>query len=320
MDFLPIQQHLAAGHAVGADDGAHRLSAPSAHQAGEAQHLARMQGEGNVVHIVGGEVAHLQQHIPDLLVAVQRAVDIAKIAAHHHADQLSLVNLAGLDGVHIAAVLEDRDLVGDLKDLAHAVGHVDDDLVLVAQPADDAEQAVDLRIAKARGGLVKADDAQVLAAVGLHDLHHLLVGHVQVLDLVGGTDGQAEIGDDARGHLVGLVLVDHAQRICRHAAQIDVLGHGKLHEDLALLVDDAHARLNGLVRIAEMNLLAVDEVLSGAWLVVAVEGFEQRGLAGAVLAQESEHLAAVGRKADVVQRLYARKVFGDVSKLQRVAH
>ncbi len=74
------------------------------------------------------------------------------------------------------------------------------------------------------------------------------------------------------------------------------------------------------MRGAKMHLLAVDQVLPRRGLIIAVENFEQCGLARAVLAQKCEHLAAMSGKADVVERLHARKVFGDIPKFQRMSH
>ena len=264
-------------------------------------------------------MAHVEQHVADLLVAIERAVDVAQIAADHHADELGLLHLAGDDRVHVAAVLEDGDLVGDLEDLAHAVRDVDDDLALGLELADDGEQRLDLRIAQAGGGLVKADDAQVFAAARLHDLHQLLIGDAQILDLVRSLDRDAELVDDLLRHLVGLVRVNDAEDIGGHAPQIDVFRDGELHEELPLLIDDAHARLDGLVRVAEMHLLAVDQVLPRGRLVVSIERLEQRRLAGTVLAQKGKHLAAVSDEAHVVQRLDTGKVLCDVAELQCIA-
>ena len=68
--------------------------------------------------------------------------------------------------------------------------------------------------------------------------------------------------------------------------------------------------------IAEDALLAVDEDLARVRLVQAGQDVHQRRLAGAVLAQQAEHLAPVGRDRDPVVGEDARKPLRDVAQFE----
>ena len=62
--------------------------------------------------------------------------------------------------------------------------------------------------------------------------------------------------------------------------------------------------------------LAVDEDLARVRLVEAGQDVHQGGLAGAVLAEQAEHLAAVDRDRDAVVGEHAREALGDVLELE----
>ena len=58
------------------------------------------------------------------------------------------------------------------------------------------EHHFDLGVGEGSRGLVKADDFEVLAAVSLHDLNHLLIGDGQILYLRRRLDREAEVLDE----------------------------------------------------------------------------------------------------------------------------
>ena len=135
---------------------------------------------------------------------------------------------------------------------------------------DDMEEAFDLGVGKARGRLVEGDHLEVLAAVRLHDLDHLLIGDAQVLDLVGRLDVQTEIVNDFLRLFVQLLGFDLAERAGRKPTEVDVFADGELEHDLALLINHADAGGDRLGRAVEVARLTVDKILAAGLLVVAV--------------------------------------------------
>ena len=125
--------------------------------------------------------------------------------------------------------------------------YVDNDFALSLQLFNDCKETVDLRVAQAGRGLVKADNLQILTAVSLHNLHHLLIGNAQILYLCGGRNRKAEIINDFLRHLVRLRCADDPQFIRRHPSQINIFSYAQLQQNLPFLVDDADAFLDGLL-------------------------------------------------------------------------
>ena len=76
-------------------------------------------------------------------------------------------------------VAEHRHLVGDLEQLVHFVGDVDDACALSLERADDPEQVLDLAIRQRRGRLIHDQDVGIVRD-GLGDLDHLPVGDREV--------------------------------------------------------------------------------------------------------------------------------------------
>ena len=89
------------------------------------------------------EVLDLQGHIPQghrLL-----GIDVFNFAAHHAGDDGVHVQVLRPIGGHHTAVHQDGDVVGDLEDLLHLVGDVDDGHALFLQLGDLLEEQADLR-------------------------------------------------------------------------------------------------------------------------------------------------------------------------------
>ena len=100
------------------------------------------------------------------------------------------------------------------------------------------------------------------------------------------------------------------------AAEKDVLGDGQGRQDRLLLEDHGDAGIEGLARRSDVDRLAVDQNVALVGLIDAVQHLEQRGLAGAVLADEADDLALVDGEADIVQRLHAGEGFRDVADFE----
>ena len=132
---------------------------------------------------------------------------------------------------------------------------------------------------------------------GLGNLHHLLLGHRQPLDLGSGVDVQ-------------LPLVQE-QALAGLPADEDVLRHRQVLHQVQLLVDDADALALRVPGPVNFDLLA--EILNGApvLLVDAGENFHQGGLARPILSHQGHHFSGPHLQVRVVQRVDAGEVFLD---------
>ena len=93
------------------------------------------------------------------------------------------------------------------------------------------------------------------------------------------------------------------------AAEVEVARDVERGGDGEVLVDRLDAGLAGVLRVLELDRLAVDEDLAGIGHVRPREALDERRLAGAVVADDGEHLAGVqlevdaGEADDVPERL-----------------
>ena len=99
------------------------------------------------------------------------------------------------------------------------------------------------------------------------------------------------------------------------AAEIEVGGGVDIVGERQRLVDRLDAVSLGVARIADVGLLAVDEDVAGIALVGAGQDLDQRRLAGAVVAEQPDHLAGVEIDAGVVDGLDAAERDREVAKL-----
>ncbi|MNN93429.1 hypothetical protein D3C81_2118760 [compost metagenome] len=63
---------------------------------------------------------------------------------------------------------------------------------------------------------------------------------------------------------------------------------------------DATAQADQLLAVEGADVLAIDQHLPGRGIFQAVEGADQRGLAGAAAADDAEHFTALNRQIDAL--------------------
>ena len=181
---------------------------------------------------------------------------------------------------------------------------------------DDAVEQLDLVVGEGRGRLVHLDDPGV-EADRLGDLDDLLLGDRERADPLAGPDaGDAEPGEQ----LLGVALhpaVSTEAAAAGLAAEVDVLGDRALGQQVELLEDrrDAGAAApaaGGRTRPASPAI----SIVPGVGLVDAGEDLHQRGLAGAVLADQAEHLAGAELEVDVVENRVADEALRQPARSQ----
>ena len=232
----------------------------------------------------------------------RRRVPLLHLEAHLPADHhLGELRFGG--GLRIAladdlAAAQHADAVGDLEHLAQLVGDEDERLAGVAERADDAEELGDLLRRQHRRRLVE-DQHVGGAEEHLQDLDALLRADRDLLDDRVGVDLEAVLGADLAHLLARLRHVEMVERAGRLDAEHDVLRHGEDRHQHEMLMHHADAGVDGVLGAVEVGRLAVDEDFALVRAVEPGEDVHQRGLAGAVFAEQAENLSGPDIKVDV---------------------
>ena len=212
--------------------------------------------------------------------------EVAHLAADHLGHDLRLGGLGDAVGGDVGAVAHHRDGVAEGEDLVEAVGDEDQGATLVAQAAGDGEEPGHL-VATERGGRLVHDEQSSVERDGLGDLDDLLVGDRQTERRAARVDVHAEPLEEVASPRGACRPVDRGRLPADgHPAHEDVLGDREVGEERRLLVDDRDAGVLGLGRRAEVDGLAAEQEVPAVAAVDAGDDLDQRGLAGAVLADQ----------------------------------
>ena len=235
------------------------------------------------------------------------------LAADHHVDQLFRRGVPAIQRAHMLAPTQHRDAVGNAEHLLDLMADEDDGLPRPAERLDAFKQALHLLGHQNGGGLVQ-NDVLRLAVEHLEDLDALALAHRQVA----GDAVQIKIEIiffagrlDARLHFF---LIQNAERAGLLHAQSDVLPHPQLVHQHEVLVHHADAAAQGVQRIGESQLLAVQRDIAAAGRKHAVENIHQCGFAGAVFSHDGVHRAPLNAQVNAAERRLAGKVFFYVVK------
>ena len=175
------------------------------------------------------------------------------------------------------------------------------------QPADEGEQALDVRVRQAAGRLVQHDDARA-ARQRPRDLDELLRGgradprpayraDVRMAEL-------AERVDCRLPHRPASAIRPTANRL---QSQTDVLHDRQVRRERQLLMNHRDAGPARFERIARRIRRAVQRHRSGVRPDRAGQNRHQRALPGAVLADERAHFAGGHGEVDAVHARWSRR-------------
>ena len=300
-----------------AGEGLEELGAAGSHESVDGHDLSLVDGQGDVVHgdprRVGGvgdhEVLDPEDGIADLGEDLREEVRL--VPPGHGPDDPGKVDPTHRLGGDHAPVPQDDGGVGDLEALVHVMGDVDDGDAIDRQLADDAEEDLDLGGRQRGGGLVHDEDAGLLDQRP-RDLDELLLPQPQVADEGVGIDGLLQTLQDRPGD-VPLLPLGHAPCAGDLPAQEDVVDDGQVGAEVELLVDDGHAVGDGLGGGGEDDGLAAQLDGSRGGALNTGEDLHEGGLAGAVLADESDHLALMDLEVDAPQGVGRAEGLGDVT-------
>ncbi len=309
-DLLVDEGDRAGVGGLEADERVDQLGLAVALDAGDAEDLARVDGEADVVE-EGLAARHLLAQLVD---GDDRAVGHrglgglggGQLAADHHLGELARGGLGGDRGADGGTAADDGDLVGDGEDLAQLVGDEDDRQALGLELAEVVEERVHL-LRDQHGRRLVQDQGAGAAVEDLEDLHALAGGDPELLDQDVGAHAEAV----ALGEFLDLAAGLASDAVQLLAAQHHVLEHGEVVGQHEVLVDHADAADDGVGRRGEGDLFAVDRDGALVRLLHAVEDLHQRRLAGTVLSDEGVDGALADGEVDVVVGHDARETLGD---------
>jgi len=223
--------------------------------------------------------------------------------------------------------------VGHPQHFVQAVGDEDDGNALFGQVAQCLQEHLGLGLGEHRGGLVQHQDARLLPVDLARDLGELLVadrhlGHQHV-----GIQRDAQLGDGALRALLHVGPVEGAHAVAEHLVhearphgfpvQQDVLGGREAGYEAELLVHHADAGVERVEGALELHLFAVDADPAGVPAGLgddrhAEEDAHQRGLAGAVLANQAEDFPRLEVETDVTEHRVAEEIFRNLVEREQL--
>jgi hypothetical protein len=237
-----------------------------------------------------------------------------QLAPDHQQRQIVLAGLRGrLLGDELAGA-QHRHAVGHRHHFVELVADEDDAHAIGDEVAQRGEQRLGLLRRQHRGRLVEDEDARP-AVQRLENLDPLLFADRQCADPRVGVDLQAEALREveqprARATPIG------ARPPPRLGADHHVVDHAQVVRQREVLMHHADAGSERGARVARRQRGAADLDAAGVGAVVAEQDRHQCRLAGAVLAEQRQHLALGQRERDRIVGDERTEALGDARQAQ----
>src|SRR6266478_3314076 len=192
---------------------------------------------------------------------------------------------------------------------------------------NELAQGKRFRRVHAGGGLVEREQLR-LGGERARDLEASLVAVRQAARRVVGAAADPDIVEQLRGarfdlsfFCYGLSVPEHGADDTGMAAHVTadhhVLQRRQVGEEADILERARNASGGHLVRLQAGQRVAVAQEGAGVGCVKSRQHVEERGLAGAVRADQAENFAGADRKRDLRKRLQAAEALGDALGLQK---
>jgi len=215
---------------------------------------------------------------------------------------------------------EHDDAVDDLEDVGEVVADDDHADTLFLQAQDEVEDLARLGHAERCSRLVEEHHPCVAQDRARHR-HRLALtpGELRHQEPDRG-DLHRQAAEDVDGLLLHRHLVDDAPG--PQAADPRLMAEEQIGDDVEVvaerevLVDRGDPERRDVARAVDRHLVAVEEVLPDVDGVGPGDGLDERGLARAVVADESHHLARIDLEVDVGQRLDGAEPLAHPAQLQ----
>ena len=261
--------------------------------AGNADDLAGMDLEREILEApafaAGGcQAGEAHQHAPAGGGRLDRGHDLAP--AHQLGQQLFADRRVVRSLIDALAQPHDHDAVGDGANLLQLVADQDHAHALARHGTHGIEQAFGFLRGQRRCRLVENEDARATHQ-RLDDLQPLLLADGEIGDERVRLKAQAELPADL-GQAVG-----RAGAVEQQAALPDheVFENRVARHEVEMLVHHADAECQRIGGVADMHGPAGDRDAALIGGISAEQDVHQRGLAGAVLAQQAQHIAGIQR-------------------------
>ncbi|MNX85707.1 hypothetical protein D3C86_1175570 [compost metagenome] len=226
--------------------------------------------------------------------------------AHHHADDVITRHIGGSVSADIFAVAENRELVGDLEQLVHLMGDVDDADAALPEITNDAEEMLDLALRQRRCRLVHDENVGIVGN-RLGDLDHLTACHRKLTNTGFRIEIDTQPLKQGLGAAIHFAVINEAQPVFRLAADPDVFRNRHVSHQVQFLMDHGDAVLQRIERGIETDRRAFQANFAVVRLVDAGENLHQRRFAGAILAHQRMHGAALEVELHIIERHDAGK-------------
>jgi hypothetical protein len=206
----------------------------------------------------------------------------------------------------VLAVAQHGHPIAEPEDLRDPMGHVEDRDAAVAQIVEHAEQMVGLG-GRERGRRFVEHEHAAIESQGSRNLNELAVRGGEPFHRRLGCERQMEAREQLPCAQTHLALEQDPSAPRQFAPGEDVAGDGEVGERHHLLIhhpDPMHQRVTGS---RQRQPLIVQPNLPFVWRDDAGEDFEERRLAGAVLAHQGVRLAGSHAEADARKRPHGAK-------------
>ena len=210
---------------------------------------------------------------------------------------------------------QDGEALRDFEDFFKLVGYKEDRDAARLQVGDDVEEGAHFLLGEGGRGLVHDDEFRVAHECAA-DGDELFVGDGEVADEFVEVDMEANFGDGFAGDFAHARAVDEAASGGDFAAERDVLHDGEVGEDGEVLVDDAHACVDGGGRRQARKVAAPDRDRPVFGGVHARNDLDERGFARPVFSGQAVDFSGRDVEVDVDQGSHACEGFADVSYRQ----
>ena len=235
-------------------------------------------------------------------------------APDDHGEQVAVRDVLDRGCPAQRTVAQNRDAVGDLADLAEAVGDVDDCRPVGGESAHEAEEELD-GVLRQRSRRLVEDQEPRRHGERLGDLEEVTAGDAERRDAVVEMPLEVHVVEQ-RAHRLRHVGIAVSQILDwdRHP---DVLGDGHVGQERRMLVDHRDPEALRERRREAVDGRAVEDDRAGVGRRRAGGDVHQRRLAGAVLTEQGMHLAREDVERDVHERRDAVVVLGDTEHRKR---
>ena len=232
---------------------------------------------------------------------------LGEFAAEHHANQLDPRQFGSRPLADQPAVAQNRDAVADLIDLIEKMRDEDDADAAQRELAHHLEEDLDLVAIEARSRLIEDQHARRLVD-SAGDRSDVLHRDRIISERLGDIDMQVELRKQCGGAAAHLGLA-HQTEPRRLPAEIEVLRHGQVLEQIDLLIDGRNPRIDRGLGRARRDLGAAEPDNAGIARKHAGHRLDQGGFPRAVLAEQRVNFAGPQGEIHLLQGAQRAKAF-----------